>query len=708
MAQRVIRQYFGPSARFDRACVELTFPMDAKDHRLAVFEPVLARHGFKLSEHLPDAPMPLDQALRGLAGAMLASSSLGLPAPWWSSHGAADGNGWVAIAHPLPQSAALALEAASGLLLAPAHASTAAAADKLSGWLRTVMKTRVLILAAADMYGIESAHLNDATSVYQLGQGVKGLHFDQACNERDAATGTFLDSNKHVTCTTLRRLGLPATRGVVVQDAEGARRAITQVGLPCVVKPLAMNKGTGVATFLRTEAQVLAAFAHVRTLSERALIENHVVGDDHRLMVAGDELLWAYRKDPSTVTGDGTATIGELIARENRRRAAIRRGTEAYLYKIATDDEFTRFLADRYRASVDTVLPAGTSILVASQANIARGGFLHDVTGIVHPDNRAMAIRAARLIRTRTMGVDFVTPDISRSWKDIPCAIVEVNRAPAVSGLGDSSLLVRTAFPNRRSGRIPTVVAVGSPEYCAATEGAIGTAFAKRGLRIASARYSGQLVHPNSPIQQFPLAPAVEALMLDPEADAALVVCAPNRIERSGLPLRRCDLLIVEDEAPPAWLTAPAETVLHGAVSPGKIEQAIGKIARAYADPGGGGARPILEPIEAGKDEFRLKVWRARAMTREWFWRQVGIAAPQPADGLTTHDDLLSAVRALADGGTDKLAETFTYPDLIGPWFRVTFEAALPLPSKRREDTRAALLAATERVNAITAMPNAV
>ena len=109
MGQRLIRQYFGPSARADRACVELTFPMDAKAHRLAPFETVLARLGFKLSEHLPDDPMPLDQALCRLAGAMLASASLALPEPWWSGHGVGDdGQGWVAIAHPLPQSAALA------------------------------------------------------------------------------------------------------------------------------------------------------------------------------------------------------------------------------------------------------------------------------------------------------------------------------------------------------------------------------------------------------------------------------------------------------------------------------------------------------------------------------------------------------------------------------------------------------------------------
>jgi D-alanine-D-alanine ligase-like ATP-grasp enzyme len=708
MAQLIIRQYFGPSARCDRACVELTFAMAPTMHRLAPFEPMLAQHGFKLSEYLPDEPLPLDQAVCRLAGAMLASATLALPAPWWSSHGVEDDRGWVAIAHPLPQAAAISLDAASGLLLAgDDHEPRWGAADRLSEWHKTAMKTRLLILAAADLYGIDSAHLNDLVTLFQLGQGAKGLHFEQSCNEHDTATGTFLDQNKLVTCMTLRRLGLPATRGVLARSEDAVKRAIGQVGLPCVVKPLAMNKGTGVATFLRSEAQVLAAFAHVRALSDQpALIENHVEGDDHRIMVVGDELLWAYRKDPSTVTGDGIASIGELIARENDRRAAIRSGTEAYLYPIATDEEFTRFLADRYDMDTATVLPAGTSILVASQANIARGGILHDVTGMVHPDNRAMAIRAARLIRTRTMGVDFVTPDISRSWRDVPCAIVEVNRSPAVSGLGDASLLVRTTFPNHRTGRIPTLVVIGTAAHWTAAANVIASACQRHGLRAVGTTYSARGATEDLPILQATLAPPVETLMLDPEADVALVLCTPEKVERLGFPLRRCDLLIVQDEAPPAWQTQPAETVLRGAVSPAAIEQAIDQLVRTYADPAEGGARPVLEPIDAGADEFRLKVWRARAMPREWFWAQVGAGtdvAPSQAIGLTTHDDLLGAVRALADGGRGGLVDAFSYGDLIGSWFRVTFEAALPLPVKQRAKALAALLAATERVNAIVA-----
>lgn len=704
MSARSFHQYFGPSPRHDRACIEMRFRDDGKSHRLDTFEEPLARFGLSPGEDLPDAPLLLAPAVCRLARAMLSH------ARWWSASGSESGHGWAALSHPFPEAAGLALDGALALLRSGGNPPPDAAARlrRLSDWIANAMRTGMRLRASADVLGLETAQLNPATILYQIGFGAKGLHFDQAANERDTSTGALLDRNKHATAVMLTRFGLPATRGVLVQNAQQAIEAIKHVGLPCVVKPVAMNKGAGVATLLQTEAEVLAALAHVQTLSRRPVrIENHVAGDDHRIMVCGDEVLWAYRRMPATVTGDGKATIRELVERENRRRESLREGSDAYLYHIDIDDAMQRLLDGRYGLGLDSVLAADRRIDVAGQANIARGGTIEDLTEVMHPDNRALALRVSRLIRTRTMGLDFLTPDISRSWKDGPCAIVEVNGGPATWGMGDTSAVVRALFPNRLSGRIPTIVVVGRTEFRARAEEAARAALAKAALRLATAPYTFDDLPDPARVTGSLLAPAVETLMLDAEADAALVACAPEAVERAGLPLRRCDLLVVEDGAPPPWLTAPAETVLRGALAPAKIDSAVAKLARRYADPAEGGPRPVLELAESAANEFRVTVWRCRAMPLDWFWRQVGLAPPR-AEGMTTHEDLLAAVRALAVkklGGTARLRGAFTHGELIGSWFRMTFEAALPLPKAEPDAARAALLAAVERVNEIVATP---
>jgi len=52
------------------------------------------------------------------------------------------------------------------------------------------------------------------------------------------------------------------------------------------------------------------------------------------------------------------------------------------------------------------------------------------VTGRIHTDNRFLAERAARIIGLDIAGVDFLCPDISRSWREVGGAICEVNAQP--------------------------------------------------------------------------------------------------------------------------------------------------------------------------------------------------------------------------------------------------------------------------------------
>jgi D-alanine-D-alanine ligase-like ATP-grasp enzyme len=691
-------QYFGPSPRHERACIELRFAIGDATYRLAPFEPLLFEAGFKLRETLPDEPLPLDAAVARLAGAMIARH-----ARWWSSHGTEDGTGWAALAYPYPIVSALALRTAFGLLQS-GTAPPAVATDKLgvlAKQMSNISQIKMRIIAVAEARGLATAQLNSTSELYQIGQGAKGRHFYRSSNDGDALTGMKLEQSKDVTVDTLRRMGLPTTNAVLVKNQQQVREAIGKVGLPCVVKPVALFQGRGVATRLQSEAQVDAAVTHALKLSGGPLlIENHVEGHDHRVMVAGDQFMWAYRRIPASVTGDGEATVQQLVERENRRRAGIRGGTEAYLYPIALDEELRRLVHDRHGLALDGVVERGRRIEVSAQANIARGGELEDVTGLVHPDNRALALRASRLFKIRTMGIDFITPDISRSWKEIPCAIIEVNRVPSLWGAGDTALVLRALLPNALSGRIPNVAVVGDERYRAAMAEALRAAFAHHRMRLVTAEHVGG-PEAQGGLQKRAVPPAIEALLLDPESDAAAVLCDPAYVESAGLPLARCDLLVREDETPLAWLEQAAETALRGAVSQAKIDHAVARLARRYGDPAEGGPLPLLEPVAGPEGEFRLRVSRPAAKPRGWFWEQLGVEAVD-TPGLTTEQDLLVAVHALAgrDLASDALPE-FTHGELPGSWVRETFEAAIALPAKKRDEARIALLAATERVNAI-------
>src|SRR6185295_15350304 len=77
-----------------------------------------------------------------------------------------------------------------------------------------------------------------------------------------------------------------------------------------------------------------------------------------------------------------------------------------------------------------TVLEAGRVMFLRGTGNLSTGGTAIDLTDVVHPDNRDMAIRAANAIGLDVCGVDFITTDMAQSYREVGGGICEVNAAP--------------------------------------------------------------------------------------------------------------------------------------------------------------------------------------------------------------------------------------------------------------------------------------
>jgi cyanophycin synthetase len=72
----------------------------------------------------------------------------------------------------------------------------------------------------------------------------------------------------------------------------------------------------------------------------------------------------------------------------------------------------------------------GRTVFLRSTANLSTGGTATDVTDVIHPDNREMAERAVRAIGLDVGGVDFLSKNITESYRAIGGGICEVNAAP--------------------------------------------------------------------------------------------------------------------------------------------------------------------------------------------------------------------------------------------------------------------------------------
>ena len=128
------------------------------------------------------------------------------------------------------------------------------------------------------------------------------------------------------------------------------------------------------------------------------------------------------------MVGDGVHTIAQLVEMVNQdpRRGV---GHEKVLTRLELDAQAEMMLG-RAGYDRDSVPKADEVVYLRSTANLSTGGTATDVTDIIHPDNRDMAVRAIKAIGLDVGGVDFLSDNIAESYQTHGGGICEVNAAP--------------------------------------------------------------------------------------------------------------------------------------------------------------------------------------------------------------------------------------------------------------------------------------
>jgi D-alanine-D-alanine ligase-like ATP-grasp enzyme len=652
-----LKQYYGATRRHPEACVEASFPDSGEVHSLRVVAESLRRAGSPLPALETSVEFGLPEAVGTLASAILA---VPVPPRW---HCGRDGDtGWVCMTHANPLLARAALLRAHAAILAEEPAS--ALLVQLMGGNVSIRRTTVLIMEAATALGLSATHVSQRAEVFQVGEGPAARSFYELANHHDSITGLKLATDKLASLDILRRMGMPTTSALPVSDTSAANQAVRRIGFPCVIKPIDRGKGVGVTTRIRAEHEVAAAVAHAARFSSfPVMVENHVEGHDHRMLVVDGKLLWVYRRTQPYVTGDGVSTVAALIGRENLRREAA---GDAYLKPLVMDAAMERHLLEHHALAMDSIPPADAHIHLCGQANLAQGGTLKEVTANVHADNLAMAVQVARLFRVSALGIDFITPDISRSWKDIPSAIIEVNTVPGISGLGDACLALRTMMPGRLSGKVPTFVLIGDDAYLSEARRAVTATLTASGLTAGICAFMRPPPALRGAADAFRISRSVEVerLLLDPGMEALVVACAPADIERHGFPVHGCDLIlaqsaeIIDGPAGLEHIKMLARRLVTGAADTAMVTREVEAILEPFLAQGQGGPRPVLEwtgdPIRHpdGTLTRTMRCWRVRALPRSGFQKGLPLdpadADPPAGGGMIGRDYLLHAVRRFA------------------------------------------------------------
>ena len=316
----------------------------------------------------------------------------------------------------------------------------------------------------------------------QYGQGKYGRHFLGVSSQRDSATGSFVQANKTLSNALIQRLGLPGVEHGMADTLDNAVRLAGQFGYPLAVKSVDDPNGQGVTAQVTSEGELAAAFATANAVSP------------------------------------GRVVIERFVEGEDHRLEAI-------------CGKFVRGLLRSPPYSI---------------ANASAGGTWACVTETVHPDNRKMVETIARCFRLDTIRISFITPDIAKSWRDVRCAVTEVNSRPAITAIDEIRTIFEGTFDDTCTGRIPSAIVLSAQP--AKVEEAL-PGLQRDGLIMGFVdRRSVSLGGEPRVVDHVRLAERVRAVLLDPTCEALVVACTPEEIIHQGLPLDRFDLCVIEPQ----------------------------------------------------------------------------------------------------------------------------------------------------------------
>lgn len=238
----------------------------------------------------------------------------------------------------------------------------------------------------------------------------------------------------------LMKHDVPVPKGVLIDMSNFKRSQIKKLleiktrdlTFPLVLKPYNGTNGIGVITMITNFNDLYRIVVDLFKTNKRnkLVIEEQKLGNTYRLLFVNGNLVGAKKGYPPYVVGDGMSTIEDLVNELNSNK---------------TQDQ------------IITINPHYLKSMKHSVSDIPRVGERINITNVVtyvteflekypiekiHPDNINVFIDLLDgPFQSNCLGIDFISPDISKSYLENGGAVIEFNSNPSrrIHGIHDKN-----------------------------------------------------------------------------------------------------------------------------------------------------------------------------------------------------------------------------------------------------------------------------
>ncbi|MFC1617966.1 hypothetical protein ACFL2B_01645 [Patescibacteria group bacterium] len=285
------------------------------------------------------------------------------------------------------------------------------------------------IIREAKKLGIKTKIIYRDKNFVELQSGKKKQTIMGTYPPQTSVVAHYLCAEKHFAIDFLKRAKLPVPRSRAFTEKSKCLAYASSLPLPVVAKGSDGSGGANVLANLKTKKDLREAIDDLFKRCETVMIEEQAAGDDYRILVIKRKAVACVKRIPANVIGDGKKNIKALISETNKDPRRGPKNTKS-LVTIKIDDDTTRVVKEQGYL-LNTVPPKGKQIFLKSSANLSEGGETENYTSLVHKDYFKIAEKAALVLdNIPLVGLDIITPDITRPWRETKGVIIEANDAP--------------------------------------------------------------------------------------------------------------------------------------------------------------------------------------------------------------------------------------------------------------------------------------
>jgi len=253
----------------------------------------------------------------------------------------------------------------------------------------------------------------------------------------------------------LENCGFPIPHGAKVHSSEEVKKVFKKLSKPVVIKPISEMWGKGITTNIMTLKEALQAFEIANQYKgDYVIMEEHIQGDDHRILFIGGKFIAGLKRTPPYIIGNGKDSILTLIEKENIQRKKSKKKIKKILL-----DETIEVCLKKQKLSLESIPEKNQKVFIRMTGNICSGGVSENITDLVHPSIIELGKEIISLLNLEIGGIDIITTDISKPLSETRGKISEVNQNPDIVmhtdphvglPIDSTGLFVKYLFPNSK------------------------------------------------------------------------------------------------------------------------------------------------------------------------------------------------------------------------------------------------------------------